>query len=101
MEKILIGLHEFNGPYNALAALSTAPGLIAVLSEDNGELELMDIEEAADIQEFWNQAAGRYLLQKFDGAIRIAVCEMPHLSRAERQRALSEINDEFGLLAAA
>jgi hypothetical protein len=101
MEKILIGLHEFDGPFSALAELSNQPGLIAILVESATEFELLGIEEASNLQMHWARVSGKYLVQKFDGIIKIAVCEFPQLSRGERARALREIEDEFQMLAAA
>jgi hypothetical protein len=98
MKRVLIGLHEFEGPYPAFAQIEHEPGIIAVLKRCGREFDLLAIEATADLHAFWSQARYRYGSVGTD--LQIALCYMPGLSPAERRRAIEEIAQEFELVAA-
>lgn len=101
MEKILIGLHEFDGPYDVICNLPDAPGLLAILVDTEDEIELVDLRPSTNLRLLWDSICAEYLMSALDGPIKLAVAEMDGLSAAERRRALREINQEFELASCA
>lgn len=49
---VLIGSWEFEGPYSELAQLRSEPGIVALLSGTNDDMELIAIEESDSVKEF-------------------------------------------------
>jgi hypothetical protein len=48
---VLIGSWEFEGPFNEYAELRPEPGIIALLSGSNDDMELIAIEESDSVKD--------------------------------------------------
>lgn len=96
---IFIGPVEFEGPFTDSADLKEAAGLYAILAENKGEMELVELDEAnclkdcLDVEEytsnkqFWQEMSSNKLLA--------AVHYTPDLSREQRRNMMLRLLQEF------
>ena len=96
---IMIGAFEFEGPFSDAANLKDEPGLYAILCENRGEMELVELDEAGCLKHcldadeytsnfrFWQETSNSNLLA--------AVHYTPHLSREQRRSMKMRLLEEF------
>ena len=94
---VLIGSWEFEGPYNEFADLRSEPGIIALLSGTNDDMELIAIEESDSVKDHLER-------KKLNGQARkgsinpfaTAVYYCSDLNATLRQGLVDKLVKEFG-----
>lgn len=99
MNKILIGLYEFDGPYSTEVEPEHQPGVIAILRHTADELEIIHLRAGEDVNVLWRRARAWYSNWQ-PQELSMAIYYMPGLSRSEVNRVLGDIFDEFEMAAA-
>lgn len=96
---IVIGPIEFEGPYSHANQMRNEAGLYAILSENKGEFELVELDEANCVKDclddeeytsnkrFWQEMSGSNLLA--------AVHYTPELSEDQRRHMKMRLLEEF------
>ena len=92
---ILIGALEFDGPCDDIDLLSDTSGIYAVLSENNGEFELVDMGESEYVRESLQEHADRQQWQDEGLIITFAVHYTSDLSAQERREIKEALDREF------
>ncbi len=98
---IVIGPIEFEGPYTYADAhnLKEEPGLYAILTENKGEFELVELDEAScvrhclDADEYTSNL--RFFQETSHSNLLAAVHYTPELSRDERRNMRLNLLKEF------
>jgi hypothetical protein len=93
---ILIGSWEFEGPYNEITELRAEPGIVALLSCANDEVELIAIDESESVKDYLEKKAGKGA-RRYDGdrAISTAVYYCSDLNATLRQGLIDRLIKEF------
>lgn len=95
---ILIGALEFEGPYSDFDSLSDEPGLYAVLTGENDEFELVELEEADYVRSFLTNHEQRdSWFEQCNGGISVAVHYTTDLTTDERREIKDTLLAEFEL----
>ncbi|MBX9721712.1 MAG: hypothetical protein K2X81_09980 [Candidatus Obscuribacterales bacterium] len=87
---IMIGKHEFEGPYKSIDALKESKGIYALLSHEGTEYELIHVAQADNIKEQIELSRSATISK-----VMIAACYTPFSGLRERSRMIEEINFEF------
>ena len=96
---IVIGPIEFEGPYADATELREEPGLYAILSENKGEFELVELDEAScvrhclDADEYTSNI--RFFQETSHSNLIAAVHYTPELSRDQRRNMKMRLMEEF------
>lgn len=96
---IMIGAIEFEGPYSDAANLKDEPGLYAILCENKGEMELVELDEAGclkhclDADEYTSNIL--FWQENSHSRLQAAVHYTPHLSREQRCDMKLRLLEEF------
>ena len=90
---ILIGRHEFEGPFQNLAELEDTRGLYAILHFEKEEYNLIHLGHAQNIREQTELSRSSY--SSLPGNILIAACYTPKSSLWEREKMVADIIAEF------
>ncbi len=93
---VLIGSWEFEGPYSKLTEFRPEPGIVAVLSCKNDELELIEIDESESVKDYL-QSRHLNLAQRTTGdyGVSTAVYYCSDLNATLRQGLISKLLKEF------
>lgn len=89
---ILIGKHEFEGPYHNVSKLEEKPGLYAVLHQDDEDYQLIQLSQAENIRECIELTRPYY---GSDSTL-LAACYLSQYSTSERLSIVEETLLEFG-----
>lgn len=93
---VFIGSYEFEGPKVSWQGVKEEAGVYAIMSFANHEFELVDVDEADDLQkELLNPKKHDYWQRKSNGMLTISVFYHPKASRGRRQEIVNEILREF------
>lgn len=92
---ILIGALEFDGPVSDLDLLESVSGVYAILCENNGEYELLELGDADDVREhiYNHPQRNEWCHNHFN--IALAVHYAADLTEAERKEIRCELEREF------
>ena len=96
---VVIGSIEFEGPFADLNDLEETAGIYALLCENKGELELLELEDTCSIRdsfvgdEFTSNL--RFFQENATGTLLAAVHYTPELSGEERRQVMTELRKEF------
>jgi hypothetical protein len=94
---VLIGSWEFEGPYNELAQLRCEPGIIALLSGSNDDMELIAIEESDSVKDHLERKKLTGLVRKGSkNPFATAVYYCSDLNATLRQGLVDKLVKEFG-----
>jgi hypothetical protein len=95
---ILIGALEFEGPFEDFDSLSDEPGLFAVLTCQNEEYELVELEDADYVRTTLHEHEQRaFWVDNTAGSISVAVHYTPDLTMHERREIKDTLLAEFDL----
>ena len=90
---ILIGKHEFEGPYESIAALEEKQGLYAILHLEGEEYELIHVAESHNVKECIQLSQAAYAA--LSGSVLVAACYTERCASRERRIMVQEIQSEF------
>lgn len=99
MQKLLIGLYEFDGPYSIDVEPQSEPGVLAILRHSEGKLELLQLKATENVNASWRRMRAWHANWK-PHELSMAIHYMPGLSRGEAKRVRSDILDELEMAAA-
>lgn len=92
---VLIGSWEFEGPFNELADLRSEPGIVAMLSRTNDELELIEIEESESVKDYLETKNPGFKRNAGDCGFATAVYYCADLNATLRQGLVDKLIQEF------
>lgn len=92
---ILIGALEFAGPHGSIDCLGDISGIYAVLCENDGELELLDMGEAEYVREWLQTHPQRQQWYDEGRDISFAVHYTVDLTSEERREIKEALDREF------
>lgn len=95
---VLIGPIEFEGPFSDFTELQEAAGIYAILTERNGEFELLEMEESFSVKDCVHTdefTSNLRFFQETSGPLLAVVHYTPDLNSEERRRVRLELLKEF------
>jgi hypothetical protein len=93
---VLIGSWEFEGPFNEFTELRSEPGIMALLSGSNDNMELIAIEESDSVKDHLEKKTKNGRAQKGDKSdFATAVYYCSDLNATLRQGLVDKLIKEF------
>lgn len=93
---VLIGSWEFEGPFSQSNELRAEPGLCAILHNDNGNMELVEIEETDSVKKFISKHSKYHFSDRMPtDKFAVAVYYCSDLTSSLRQGLIDEVLKEF------
>lgn len=89
----MIGDYEFFGPYTDLWSVKSAPGLMALLMKDEGDFNLIEMNETSDLRRSARFASYTHVHKP--AMLAVAVYYTNGLTHCDRQALRDEIMAEF------
>ena len=94
MNRILIGLYEFDGPFDLDHEPQELPGVLAIIRKAGPQLVLLQLQACNDVNLMWREIRCQYWYD-YQEELAMGILYMPGLSYHERTRVIEHILDDI------